>query len=62
MAEIDFLAANHVHIFGYSFSLRSLRPSKVVKYLTTVEWTTRPQSMGDGRGLPWALAGVAAGH
>jgi len=31
----------------------------VVKYLTTVEWTTRPQCMGDGRGLPWALA---AGH
>jgi len=31
----------------------------VVKYLTTVEWTTRRQCMGDGRGLPWALA---AGH
>jgi len=31
----------------------------VVRYLTTVEWTTRPQCMGDGRGLPWALA---AGH
>jgi len=31
----------------------------VVKYLTTAEWTTRPQCMGDGRGLPWALA---AGH
>jgi len=71
MVEIDFLAANHVCIvglcgqnwnrtLGYSFSLRGLRPSNVVKYLTTVEWTTRPQSMGDGHGLPWALAGVAA--
>ena len=28
----------------------------VVQYLTTVEWTTRPKCMGDGRGLPWALA------
>jgi len=37
-------------------------PEMLLKYLTTVEWTTRPQSMGDGRGLPWALAGVAAGH
>jgi len=44
---------------GYSFALRSLRPRNVVKYLTTVQWTTRPQCMGDGRGLPWALA---AGH
>jgi len=32
----------------------------VVKYLTIVEWwTMRPQCMGEGRGLPWALA---AGH
>ena len=31
----------------------------VVKYLTTVEWTTQPQCMGDGRRLPWTLA---AGH
>jgi len=31
----------------------------LVKHLTTVEWTTRPQCMGDGRGLPWALP---AGH
>jgi len=67
MVEIDFLAANHVHIvglcgqnwnwtLGYLFALRSLRPRNFVKYLTTVEWATRPQCMGDGRGLPWALA------
>jgi len=48
MVQIDFLAADRVHIvglcgqnwnrtLGYSFSLRSLRPSNVVKYLTTVE-------------------------
>ena len=70
MVQMDFLAANHVHIvglcgqnwnrtLGYSFALRSLRPRNVVKYLTTVEWTTRPQCMSDGRGLPWALA---SGH
>jgi len=71
MVEIDFLAANHVCIvglcgqnwnrtLGYLFSLRSLKAyfRNVVKYLTTVECTTRPQCMG-GRGLPWALA---AGH
>jgi len=28
----------------------------VVRYLTTVDWTTQPLCMGDGRGLPWALA------
>ena len=72
MVEIDFLAANHVCIvglcgqnwnrtLGYLFSLRSLKAyfRNVVKYLTTVEWTTRPQSTVHGGGLPWALA---AGH
>jgi len=48
-------------VIRFHYVAYSLRPSNVVKYLTTVKWTTRPQCTGDGRSLPWALAGVAAG-
>jgi len=51
MVQMEFLAANHVRIVGlcgqnwnrtlcYSFSLRSLRPRNVFKYLTNVYHTT----------------------
>jgi len=67
MVEVDFLAADHVRIVGlcgqnwnrtldYLFALCSLRSRNIVKYLTTVEWIARPQCMGYGRGLLWALA------
>jgi len=66
MVEIDFLAANHVRIVGLcgqnwnrTLGYYVAYVWNVVKYLTTVEWTTRPQciwawpAVGTGR---WALA------
>jgi len=73
MVEIDFLAANHVRIvglcgqnwnrtLGYSFALRCVKAyvRNVVKYLTTVEWTTRPQCMGMACRGHWPLGTSSA--